>query len=66
MRQKIVAESLNWLVEQAELEKQLVVVLQERICQQVKLVIKAWSKKQNISENLISQITEQIGEATTK
>lgn len=66
LRQEIVAESLNWLVEQAELEKQLVVVLQERICQQVKLVIKAWSKKQNISENLISQITEQIGEATTK
>lgn len=66
LRQEIVAESINWLVEQAELEKQLVMVLQERICQQVELVIKAWSQKQNISENLISQITEQVSQATTK
>ncbi|MFS1537770.1 MAG: hypothetical protein ACL7BU_02710 [Candidatus Phlomobacter fragariae] len=66
LRQEIIAESINWLVEQSELEKQLVIVLQERICQQVKSVIKVWSQKQNISENLITQITEQISEATTK
>lgn len=66
LRQEIVAESIDWLVEQAELEKHLVIVLQERICQQVKLVLKAWCQKQSISENLINQITEQIGETTTK
>ncbi|QBY41902.1 hypothetical protein QE197_01405 [Arsenophonus nasoniae] len=66
LRQEIVAESITWLVEQAELEKHLVIVLQERIGQQVKLVLKAWCQKQNISENLVNQLTEQIGEATTK
>ena len=66
LRQEIVAESITWLVEQAELEKHLVIVLQERIGQQVKLILKAWCQKQNISENLVNQLTEQIGEATTK
>ncbi|MFV9997708.1 MAG: hypothetical protein AB8W78_09010 [Arsenophonus endosymbiont of Dermacentor nuttalli] len=66
LRQEVVTESIDWLVEQAQLEKQLVIVLQERICQQVKLIIKAWSQKQNISQNLITQITEQISKAATK
>lgn len=60
IEQRVISQTLNWLIDKDQIEKQLVVHTQEHIRQQIRQVITAWANEQTASERLIEQIYQHI------
>ncbi|MDN3610022.1 type III secretion protein [Vibrio ostreicida] len=59
-QKQAVAETLTWMVNEANLERSLIESLKGRISQQVRRVIEQWATDQDMSQFLVKRLSDQI------
>lgn len=60
VQQQAISEAITWLVHQTDIERNLIDNLKGKIRHQMRRVIEKWANKQDISQLMIQQLSDQV------